>query len=405
MDFARGTYQVDYEQRVDFAALRQGRVRKAQQAMRETGIDAVFLWRDENVRYLTSLRAIMLQYRASTTYGVFLAREGNPILFLSSGELPRARLAMPWIEEFCPIPIMDERGLVEEVVAKKVRPVFEKYEVNRGTVAIDSMSFLQKQCYEKYLPGVEWVDGESLMQRVRRVKLPEEMQLLQEATAIADAVTQTAIDAVHPGARECEIAAEAARTLFRLGGEFGHLASPFVASGERMSPPTRFPTDKIVRHGDLVFIDIGAAWNGYFADVGRTVICGKPSARQKQIYTAVYESLMAGAEFMKPGRRCSEVTEVFRAKAARFGLENHFIDLFIGHGIGCSPAETPFLGETMPGAEDVVLEPGMVLALEPLIWVPGVAGGGGVRIEDMVMVTEEGAVFMSRAPYDERLLD
>jgi len=403
--FARGQFQVDYEQRIDFTALREGRISKTQKAMRDAGYDALFLWRDENVRYLTSLRIIMLQFRSSTTYGAFLPAEGRPELFLSSGELIRAREVMPWIGEFHPIPIMDEGGLVDRVIADKVRPVFEKYGVTGGRVAVDAMTFQQKQGYEKNLSGVEWVDGDSLMQLVRRIKLPGEIQVLQEATALADAVTQTAIDAVRPGIRECEVAAAAVHTLFRLGGEFGHVASPFVASGERMAPPARFPSDKIIRYGDVVFIDIGAAWNGYFGDVGRTVICGRPSPEQKRIYTAVYESLQAGIRAMKPGVRCSEVAAVFRSAGARHGLEEHFLNLFIGHGIGCAPAESPFVGETMPGAEDVVLEKGMVLAMEPLIWEPGVRGGGGVRIEDMVMITDEGAEFMSRSPYDERLLD
>jgi Xaa-Pro aminopeptidase len=324
---------------------------------------------------------------------------------LSSGELVRARAAMPWIGEFHPIPVMDENGLVERAVAEKVQLVFEKYGVDGGRVGVDAMTFAQERSYQKYLPGVEWLDGDALMNAVRRVKLPEEILILEEATAMADAVTQTAMDNVRAGVREYEVSAAAMRTLFRLGGEFGHLASPFVASGERMSPPTRFPTDKLIRNGDVVFIDIGAAWNGYFGDVGRTVICGKPSLEQKRIYRAVYEALQAGVAVMKPGVKSSVVAERFRTQAAKCGLEENFINLFIGHGIGCAPAESPFVGETMPGAEDVVLEEGMVLAMEPLIWVPGVRGGGGVRLEDMILVTASGAEFMSRSPYDERFWD
>ena len=73
-------------------------------------------------------------------------------------------------------------------------------------------------------------------------------------------------------------------TLYRLGGEMAHLATPFVASGEHMSPPNRFASDKLIREGDLVFIDIGAMWNGYYSDIGRTVICGEPSKRQQEVY-------------------------------------------------------------------------------------------------------------------------
>ena len=94
--------------------------------------------------------------------------------------------------------------------------------------------------------------------------------MLDEATAIAEAVTATAIQHVQEGIRECEIAGEAMRTLYCRGGEYSHMTTLFVASGERMAPPTRLATDKLVQEGDFVFIDIGAMWNGYFGDVGRT---------------------------------------------------------------------------------------------------------------------------------------
>ena len=139
--------------------------------------------------------------------------------------------------------------------------------------------------------------------------MTEEIALLEEATAIADAVTASGIAAIAPGVRECEVAGEAMRTLFRLGGEYAHVMTPFVASGENMAPPHRICSEKIIRHGDIVFIDIGANWNGYFGDVARTTICGKASAEQKKIYTAVYEGLQAGIAEMRPGRTNKDVAE------------------------------------------------------------------------------------------------
>ena len=118
---------------------------------------------------------------------------------------------------------------------------------------------------------------------------------------IGDAVTQRAIDSTRAGRRENEVAGDAMQTLYYMGGEMAHVITPFVASGEHMSPPHRICTDKIIRNRDLCFIDIGAMWNGYFADIGRTTMVGKPSKVQKQVYTAVYEGLMAGIDQMRPG--------------------------------------------------------------------------------------------------------
>jgi Xaa-Pro dipeptidase len=402
--FARGTFNVDYEARIDWDRLRRERVEKTQRHMKAEGIDALLLWQDENVRYLTSQRAIMLQYRSVTHYGVLLGQEAGPVLLTSGGEIDRVREAMPWVPHIEAIPHMTEPGLVENVTRNRILPHLEAFGADRGKVGIDAATFTMRQVFEKELAGVEWVDGEHFMYLSRVQKLPDEIQALQEATAIADAVTQTAIDHVRAGVRECEVAAEAMRTLFRLGGEFAHLASPFVASGERMSPPTRFATDKIIRHGDIVFIDIGAMWGGYFGDVGRTVICGKPSRRQQEIYTAVYECLHAGVEQMRPGNTNVRATRAFLDKAAEHGLEKNFINLYIGHGCGVSPNEPPYVGEAATGAMEIEFRPDMVFAIEPLIWVPGVRGGGGVRVEDMIWVREDGPEYMSRAPYCEELL-
>jgi Xaa-Pro aminopeptidase len=171
-----------------------------------------------------------------------------------------------------------------------------------------------------------------------------------------------------------------------------------------MSPPTRLATDKIIRSGDVVFVDIGAMFNGYFGDVGRTVICGTPSDTQRDIFRAVYAALMAGLDAMRPGVTARTVAERIKAQAKEHGLAQHFLSLFIGHGIGIGSNEPPYIGEIFPGAADVELQPGMAFAVEPLIWVPGVRGGGGVRLEDTVVVTDQRVEVLSRTPYDNRLL-
>jgi Xaa-Pro aminopeptidase len=401
--WARGPFAVDYEQRVDFAALRAGRLARARQAMAAAGLEALLVWKDENVRYLTSLRPQLLAGKSGLLDGALLTGH-EVVLFVSGGDCDRARATMPWVQDVRPIPILEEAGLVGYFVDHILRPVFQARGLLRARVGTDLASFVLHEALREQMPEVRWADGDRVMQRARRVKLPEEVALIEEAVAMAEAVTQAALDAVRPGVREVEVAAEALRTLYRLGGEYAHVTTPFVASGEHMSPPTRLATDKLVRHGDLVFVDIGCMWNGYFADVGRTVVCGEPSAEQRRVYRAVYEAHRAGLEALRPGATNREVADRIRAEARRHGLEQHFLTLFIGHGIGVGSNEPPYVGEVFPDAEEVVLEPGMVFAMEPLIWVPDVPGGGGVRLEDMVLVTESGSRVMSRLPYDAALL-
>lgn len=171
-----------------------------------------------------------------------------------------------------------------------------------------------------------------------------------------------------------------------------------------MSPPNRFASDKLMRDGDLVFIDIGAMFNGYYADLGRTTVCGAPSRAQQEIYTAVYHALAAGTEAMVPGNTNEDVARAVVAEGEKRGFREDFLSLFIGHGIGMGANEPPYVGETMPGAEVVTLQMGMTMALEPLIWRSGVRGGGGVRLEDTVAVGEGSGVPLTRTRFDERLL-
>ena len=348
----------------------------------------------------------MIQYRSSTTYGVLLTQEREPTLLASSGEAHRIEECMPWIKDYVPIGILEEPGLVEHTVRDDIATRMKKWGVANGRIGLDGHTFLQRQALEKYLPEATFVDGEQFMYMSRVQKTPDEVACLQQACAIADAVTITALETARPGIREFDVAAEAMKTLFTHGGEFGHLASPFVASGEHMAPPTRFPTDKIIRNGDIVFIDIGAGWNGYFGDCGRAKIAGgPPHPMQKKVYTTVYKSLKAGIAKMRPGYTNDDSAGEFLEVARSAGLEENFIKLFIGHGCGISPNEPPYVGEVMPGAESVDFKPGMTFAIEPLIYVPGIPGGAGVRIEDHILITEDEPVYMTRAPYCEELIE
>ena len=387
---------VDYEQRVDMHALRERRVQRACAAMEAAGLDALLVWKDENVRFLSGLRAQIIQGKSALLNGCLLRADGTMTLFLSGGEIDRARERMPWAEDLRPIPIMEARGLVRGAFETAIVPALEDLE----RIGIDELSYAQVEAFAELAPGVRLADGDAPMQQARLVKDPDELTVMREACAIAEAVTETAIAAVRPGVREYEVAGEAMRTLYRLGGEMAHLATPFVASGENMSPPQRFSSDKLIRDGDLVFIDIGAMSNGYYADIGRAVVCGRPSRRQREVYTAVYRGLQAAVRAMRAGNTNDDVAAAVRVEGAERGFGDRFLSLFIGHGIGMGANEPPYVGENLRGAETIELRAGMTMAIEPLIWVPGV----GVRLEDTIAVGEDGGIPLSRSPFDERLL-
>jgi Xaa-Pro aminopeptidase len=402
--YARGQFNVGYESRLDTGELRRQRVDKAQSARREAGLDALLVWKDENVRYLTDLRPQLIAGKSTVLNGALLVEGEAPILFCSGGEKNRVERTMPWVSESHIAPIMEERSLIAGFVERVVGPVLSDRSLERCRLGVDEGSMIFFEELARRLPHVDVVDGDSAMQSSRRIKLPGEIVLLEEATAIGDAVTAAAVRSVLEGVRETDIAAEAMHALYRLGGEYSHVTTPFVASGEHMSPPNRISSDKIVRNGDLVFIDIGAARGGYDGDVARTTVCGKPSRRQQEIYTAVHAGLRAGIAEMRPGRTNVDAAQAVRAAAGQFDLSDRFLSLFMGHGVGIGSNEPPYIGENLPGSPEYEFDPGMVFALEPLIWVDGVRGGGGVRLEEMVLITDAEAHVMSRTGFCDDLL-
>jgi Xaa-Pro dipeptidase len=404
--YALGGSQVDFEARIDFSALRRQRVEKARAQMVSHNLDALLVWKDENVRYLTGLRAQLIAGKSSALNGVLFPRDAEPILLCSGGERDRALAKMPWLSEIHAIPIMEERGLVEGFVLSTLKPCLERHGLLSGRLGLDQPTMNLVDALGRLTPEVELVDGDAAMQQARLVKLPAEIAVIEEACAIGDAVTRRALDAVREGRRETEVAGDALQTLYYLGGEMAHVVTPFVASGEHMSPPHRIATDKIIRNRDVCFIDIGAMWNGYFADIGRMTIVGKPSRTQKEVYTAVYEGLQAGIQHMRPGNTNLDVANAIIDKIASLspGLADHLFSLFIGHGIGMGANEPPYIGETLMGATTYPLQPNMVFAVEPLVWLPDVEGGAGVRIEDMVLVTDSAPRVLSRVDYEDRLL-
>jgi Xaa-Pro dipeptidase len=402
--YAHGPFGVDYEARIDFAALREERLERARAALADSPLDALLLWKDENVRFLSGLRPQIIQGKSALLNGCLLTADGALVMFCSGGEVDRVREVMPWVQEVETVPIMEARGLIAGAVEEVVAPAIERHGAASGTIGLDELAYAQVEEVRRALPDVKLADGDGVMQLVRVVKSDAELAVMQEAAAIAEAVTESAIAAVEPGVREYDVVADAMHTLYRLGGEMAHLATPFVASGEHMSPPNRFSSDKLIREGDLVFIDIGAMWCGYYSDMGRTVICGEPSPRQCEIFTAVRDGLAAATDAMRPGNTDDDVARAVRAEGDRHGLGESFLSLFIGHGIGVGANEPPYVGEALPGAATVELRAGMTMAIEPLIWVPGVPGGGGVRLEDTIAVAERGGVALTRTAFDERLL-
>jgi Xaa-Pro aminopeptidase len=225
--------------------------------------------------------------------------------------------------------------------------------------------------------------------RIRWVKDGAEIAAAARAAGIADGAFERLLGMLRPGLTEREAALELEIAIRRAGGE--RLAFDTVlASGPRGALPHGRATDRVMQRGDFVTVDFGAVYDGYVSDCTRTVALGSADARQREVYEAVLAAQLRALEAVRPGVACRDVDAAGRAVIAAAGFGEAFGHA-VGHGIGLDVHEGP----PVSPRSDAVLEPGMIVTIEPGIYIPG---WGGVRIEDAVVVTEGPARILGRLP-------
>jgi Xaa-Pro aminopeptidase len=226
----------------------------------------------------------------------------------------------------------------------------------------------------------ETITVEPLLAPLRARKWPEEIQALALAAAQADRAMQAAMDACQPGVTEAEVAWVAEEAFRRDGAE--RVTFTLVASGPNGAFPHHHSGKRHLQEGDAIIIDIGASLNGYQSDITRMVFLGEPPAEFMKAYQAVLEANERGRAAVKPGATAQQVDRATRHSLEAAGYGDYFIHR-TGHGLGLETHEPPWI---MAGNEQV-LEQGMSFSVEPGVYLPGQFG---VRIEDIVTVTETG---------------
>ncbi|GAA5173957.1 Xaa-Pro peptidase family protein [Pseudonocardia eucalypti] len=228
-----------------------------------------------------------------------------------------------------------------------------------------------------------------LVQRLRAVKDDAEIEALRAACAIADSALAELVGAggLRPGRTEREVAADLERRMWRHGAE-GPSFETIVAAGPNSAIPHHRPTDAELAAGDLVKLDFGALRDGYHSDMTRTVVLGDPADWQREVYELVAAAQRAGREALGVGAELAGVDAAARAVIADAGRGEEFSH-GLGHGVGLQIHEAPALG---PGSEGT-LDAGMTVTVEPGVYL---AGRGGVRIEDTLVIRAHGAELLTR---------
>ncbi len=263
-----------------------------------------------------------------------------------------------------------------------------------GTVGVE-LDYLPAADYDrlrKRLPRCRFVADRDILARLRQIKTAGEIDLLRRLSALTDRAIYEALQIAKPGVTELELAARLTQGLFTGGAEYFKLM--IIASGERSQYPNVGPIARALKPGDLIRMEVFGIQRGYHAGVCRTAVVGRETEEQARIWATLDACKKIVLDGIRPGASAAELYRRFLAKFGELGLAPIS---FVGHGIGLHLHEEPYLGKY----GDARLEAGMVLGIEPLVYIPG---RFGLQNKMMVLVGEDGADLLSNVTPDDTIL-
>ena len=343
------------------------RLSELRNALEEKSLGGLIITKMENVRYLSGFTG---------SSAVAVATPDDSVLITDGRYREQARKeAAEW-----------ETVIYEDDLTKSISSFLEGVE-SIGFEATASFEFVER--LRRVFPGRSTLQStKGIVEEMRAGKDEQEIELMRRALECARKAFVEVLPLVQPGRTEREIAAQLDCKMM-LSGADGPAFDTVVASGPNSSLPHAGITDRVLAEGDLVVIDFGAKKSGYCADTSRTLVLGEQNNHQKHLLDAVKEASAAALAVLKPGIRASDVDHVAREIVADEGFADNFSH-GLGHGVGLEVHEKP----TLSALSKDVLEPGMVFTIEPGIYI---AGWGGVRFEEMVLMTPGGVEVLTRA--------
>jgi len=348
-----------------------GRRQRLATRLSDIGADAILITRLPNVRYLTGFTGSNGQVLLHAERGVFLT-DGR--------YTEQSRREVP-----------DFERTTYSAFPASFADACRDLEVSRVGFEAGGVSYKLYRDLSEAAEGVELVPTAEEVERLRWVKEPEEIEMIAGAQAVTDDCFERILAKLAEGMTEREVALEMELTM-RQNGADGLAFDSIVAFGESAAEPHHHPSDRDLRRGDVVKLDFGTLYRGYHSDMTRTVAYGEPPQELREIHDLVKAAQQAGIDAVKAGIPGSEADAASRAVIDEAGRGEQFSHS-LGHGVGLEIHEGP----TLRAKSEDVLPVGAVVTVEPGVYVPGL---GGVRIEDMVEVTETGCRPMPRSTRD-----
>jgi Xaa-Pro aminopeptidase len=345
--------------------------------LKTNGLDAVVLFHLPHIRFLCGFTG---------TDGALVVTANDAFFLTDSRYTTQARSQVKTAE------LVEYRQKVQGVARCLCDQEVARVGFESATLPYGSLMKLQ----EETGVGCAWVPLDDPLQQLRRCKTPAEVTLLKQAASLAATAFEQVVGQIRPGAVERDIALELEFAIKRLGGEEKSFDF-IVASGPRGAMPHGLASDKRIQAGELVTVDYGARKNGYHSDETVTMAVGEINSDLRRIYDIVLAAHDRAIELLRPGMSLKALDAVARELIDEAGYADYF-GHGLGHGVGLEIHEYPAISPRATGK----VEPGMVLTIEPGIYLPDL---GGVRIEDMVLVTDDGCEILTQLPKAFRRLD
>lgn len=346
-------------------------VKKIQEKLAQRGLDAVLLLGGKNIRYAASF---------PIADGAVLIARSRAWMFTDSRYIEAAREHAAGVE----VELFGAERKLDECIKSALDEVrCEKLGAEERLVSHGRWQELEKRLGRQLVPAGE------LLSELRASKQEYEVESIIAAQRIAESAFDEVLGLIRPGVTEREIAAELTYRMMRSGGE-GNSFDPICVTGSKTSMPHGEPGDEAVKYGDFVTMDFGCLKNGYCSDMTRTVAVGRADGEMKRVYDTVLRAQLAGIEKARAGVTGAEIHDAAAHVIAEAGYGGYFGHSF-GHSLGLDIHESP---GASPANKNPMPE-GAVISAEPGIYIPGKFG---VRIEDMLYLTPQGNVNLTKAP-------
>ena len=400
-----GMMATDVEQRIDFDAMRKYRLQRAREQMEKYDLGALLCMDLDNIRYITSTH-LAEWARGKYFRWCLLPRDGEPILFEVGSAAVVKRELCPWLkpENIRPAVAWNRGANVRPVnvalssnAAAETKAVLKEHKVADMPIGVDEMEMYLLQALQD--AGLKVVNGYDAMFDARMVKSPDELKIIELSASLVDGVYAQLVDFIRPGVKENEIVAKIYGWLIEHGVD--RITGVNCVSGPRSNPHPHDYSDRMIRPGDLVFIDIMSHYLGYATCYYRTFAVTRATQRQKDVYKRAMDWLQASIDVVRPGVTTADIAAQWpSAKDLGFSDEREAFLLAVGHGIGLSHHEKPWISRAYSLDHPVPLEAGMHFALETF----NGEGEDGARIESQVIVTKDGHKVITKWPCEELMV-